>query len=117
MVKEIVLIKRKPGLSPEEFIKQYEEMHVPLLLKHCPTIKRYVRNYVRTTLLTPPGVEELEFDCVTEVWYDNMEGFKALANFVMSEAGKVIHDAEESFMDTRKTVALLVEEKASLLIA
>jgi len=36
MVKTIALIKRKPGLSREEFIRHYEEVHAPLALKHVP---------------------------------------------------------------------------------
>jgi hypothetical protein len=66
MVKGIAMLKRKPGLTQEEFIKHYEEVHVPLVLKHLPSIKRYVRNYVISTVVTPPGLEELEFDCITE---------------------------------------------------
>ncbi len=107
MVKEMLLIKRREGLSREEFSRQYEEVHAPLILKHCPTIKRYVRNYIATTL----GAEEPDFDCITEVWYEDIEGFRALGKFYNSEAGKVIRDSEEGFMDRSKLVVLLVDEK------
>jgi len=109
MVKEMLLIKRKPGLSREEFVKHYEEVHAPLILKNCPTVKRYVRNYVANTL----GAVGPDFDCITEVWYDDMAGFKALGRVYMSEAGKPIRDSEESFMDSGKLVVFLAEEKAS----
>jgi hypothetical protein len=42
-----------------------------------------------------------------------MAGFKAFAEFAMSEAGKVIFDTEAIFMDTSKTIALLVDEKVT----
>jgi uncharacterized protein (TIGR02118 family) len=113
MVKEMVLAVRKPGVSREEFIRQYEEVLAPLVLKHCPGIKKYARNYVRTKLMAPPGVEELEFDCITEVWYESKEAFRAFAEFAFSEEGKVIFDTEETFMDTGKTIAMLVEEKVT----
>lgn len=109
MVKEILLIKRREGLSREEFSQQYEEVHAPLILKHCPTIKRYVRNYIASTL----SAEKTDFDCITEVWYDDIEGFRALGKFYNSEAGKVIRDSEESFMNRSKLVVLLVAEKVS----
>jgi hypothetical protein len=109
MVKEMVSIKSKPGLSREEFIKKYEEELAPLILKLCPGIKKYVRNYVRTPL-TAPDPNALPFDCITEVWYEDMEAFKAFAQFAMSEKGKVIFDLEGTFMDTTKTVAVLVKE-------
>ena len=61
MIKAISLLKRKPGISLEEFSKHYEEVHVPLAMRHFP-FKRYARNYVAS-----PGAEELGFDCITEV--------------------------------------------------
>ena len=109
MIKAIALTKRKPGLSLEEFSRHYEEVHVPLALKYFPAIKRYVRNYV----ITPPGVEGPEFDCISEYWYGNIEEQQAAINFWQSEAGQVIRDDEESFMDRRKTVFFLVEEKVT----
>jgi len=112
MVKGIAVLKRKPGLSQEEFHKHYEEVHVPLVLKHLPTIKRYVRNYITSTIV-PPGVKELEFDCITEQWFDDMEGFQAMMDFAASEAGHVIRDDEKSFLDRKKTVYVLVEETVS----
>ncbi|MBM4463552.1 MAG: hypothetical protein FJ012_09535 [Chloroflexi bacterium] len=113
MVKEMVLAKRKPGVTLEEFVRRYEEVLVPLILKHAPAIRKYARNYVRTKLTVPPGVEELGFDCIAEVWYENMAGFKAFAEFAMSEAGKIIFDTEATFMDIGKTIVVLVDEKVS----
>ncbi len=112
MIKSITLIKRKPGLSREEFIKHYEEVHAPLALKHFPTFKRYLRNYV----ITPPGAEELDFDCITEIWFENMEGSKAVTDALggyTTEIGKIFHDDEERFMDRDSRVSFLVEEKVS----
>jgi hypothetical protein len=68
-----------------------------------------VRNYVASTL----GAEEPDFDCITEVWYEDMEGFRALGKFYNSESGRVIRDSEESFMNRSKLVVLLVDEKVS----
>src|SRR5512136_261305 len=109
MVKEMVMLKKKEGMSREDFVRKYEEELVPLILKLCPSIKKYVRNYVRTPL-TAPDPSALPFDCIPEVWYEDMEAFKAFAQLAMSEKGKVIFDLEGSFMDTAKTVAVLVRE-------
>ena len=113
MVKGIAVLKRKPGLSQEEFIRHYEEIHVPLVLKHLPSIKRYVRNYVISTVVAPRGVEELEFDCITEQWFDDMQGFQAMMDFAASEPGRVIRDDEKNFLDRKRTVYVLVEETVS----
>ena len=107
MVKAITLIKRKAGISREEFVKHYEEVHAPLALKHF-SFRRYVRNHI-----IPSGVEEPAFDCITEVWFDDMAKYHVGINFWQSEAGQVIRDDEESFMDRSKMVYFLVEEKVS----
>ena len=109
MIKMVSLIRRKPGLSREEFVKHYEEVHAPLALKCFPTFKRYVRNHI----IIPAGGEEPEFDCITELWYDDMQGHQAVIDFYQSEAGQPIRDDEVAFMDNSKTMSFFVEEKVS----
>jgi len=109
MVKAIALIKRKPGLSPEEFFKHYEEVHAPLILRHAKGLNRYVRNHV----IVPPGGHEPEFDCITELWYESMESYRASIAVWRTEAGREIREDEDSFLDRSKLVFLLAEEKVS----
>ncbi len=108
MVKAISMHKRKPGTTMEEFRKHYEEIHVLLGLKYFPALKGYRRNYV----ITPPNGEELDFDVITEYWYESMEDYQAAMEFWTGnpEAVKEIHDDEVSFRDESKTIAFLVEE-------
>jgi uncharacterized protein (TIGR02118 family) len=109
MIKAIALIKRKDGLSREEFAEHYEEVHAPLILSLMPALRRYVRNHVLET----PGTGESPFDCITEFWVDSSEdGTQSLA-FWESEAGRVIRDDETKFIDTSKTVISLVNERIS----
>lgn len=110
MVKVVVLIKRKPGISKEDFAKHYEEVHAPLTLKHSPGVKRYLRNHV-VSLLHPPGAEEL--DCITEMWFEDMKAFEEFGQFWMSNASQPVRDDEASFQDAPKTISFLVEEKVS----
>jgi uncharacterized protein (TIGR02118 family) len=107
MIKAISLLKRKPGISLEEFSKHYEEVHVPLAMKHFP-FKRYARNY-----LSGADAEQLGFDCITEVWFETMEDCEAAAAFSASKAYKVISDDEERFMDRAKIVAFIVDERVT----
>ena len=108
MIKAMSLIKRKQGLSREEFIRHYEEKHVPLAMKHFP-FKKYTRNYV----ISFPGLEEMDFDCITEVWFETMDDCQAAAEFSASKEYKVISDDEEKFMDRNNIVAFLVDENTS----
>jgi uncharacterized protein (TIGR02118 family) len=114
MIKSITLIKRKPGLSREEFIKYYEEVHVPLSLKHFPTFRRYVRNYV----VAPFGTEEPDFDCIMEVWFDDAEGAQAVSDAL---GGIVLWAVTKqswggSFVKTKRSSWIEVIESPSLLM-
>jgi uncharacterized protein (TIGR02118 family) len=112
MIKSMTLIKRKPGLSREEFIQHYEEVHAPLALKHFPTFARYARNYV----ITLPDAEEPDFDCITEIWFDDIEGAMAATEALgdyKTEIGRIFLDDEEKFMDRGSRVSLLVDERVS----
>jgi uncharacterized protein (TIGR02118 family) len=107
MIKTVAFLKRKASVSREEFAKHYEEVHAPLAVKCFPTIKKYVRNHVVMSL----SGEEPEFDCITEFWFDSLEDAQAIVEALETEAGKAIRADEQTFMDTSKTVAYLVEER------
>jgi uncharacterized protein (TIGR02118 family) len=109
MIKVMALIKRKPTVSHEEFVRHYEEVHAPLALKLFPMIKRYVRNH----LVAPLGAPEPDFDCITEFWFDSPESAQAVVDIRMSPAGKPIRDDEETFMDMSKMVSFLVDERVT----
>ena len=46
MVKLMVTLKRKPGLTHEEFSRHWREKHVPVVLKNVPGLVRYVQNHL-----------------------------------------------------------------------
>ena len=105
MFKFMVLMKRKAGLSREEFKSYYEDVHAPAALKRFP-IRKYVRNY----LVMPPGSPEPDFDCITEFWYDTMEDAMTTARIWKHQGG--LGD-ETTFIDTASQVSFQVEEGLS----
>ena len=109
MVKAIAVIKRKQGLSREEFARHYEEVHAPLVLKCFPTIRKYVRNHI----VVAAGADEPDFDCITELWFDDIEGHAAVYDVWKSEVGKPIRDDEKTFIDRSRLINLLVEERVT----
>ncbi len=109
MIKTIALIHRKEGVSREEFARHYEESHAPLALKLFPQIKKYVRNHV----VDVPEMEGPEFDCISEFWFDSIEDAMAVAELAQSEAGQAIRDHEDKFMNSSKTISLMVDERGS----
>jgi uncharacterized protein (TIGR02118 family) len=112
MIKTIALIKRKPGMSQEDFVKHYEDNHAPLALKHFPTFKKYVRNYP----IAMPGTDESDFDCITEFWFDDIEGALKVQEILgdyKTEVGKIFLADEEKFQDRGKTRTFLIDERVS----
>lgn len=109
MVKTIALLKRKSGLSTEEFRKHYEEVHVPLAKRTFPFMRKYVRRYVTKAPFSPSGEEPL-FDCITEEWFDDMEAFRIMLDIYQTETGRPIREDEKELFDMTKLQYLFVEE-------
>ena len=112
MVKAIYLLKRKPGLSRAEFREHYEKVYVPLTLGLFPTIRKSVRNYIIPDDI-PTGAAEPDFDCMTEVWFDDTEGYQAMIDAAAGDAGQAVLHCEKVFLDETETVYSLVEEVES----
>jgi uncharacterized protein (TIGR02118 family) len=112
VLKAVAMLKRKPGLTSEEFRSHYEEVHAPLCLRLFPTIRRYMRNYVTQTIAS--GTGNSGFDCITEQWFDDMEGLQEMLSLSAGDAGRRVRDDEKTFLDRTKTVYMVVEEVASL---
>ncbi|QDX79891.1 hypothetical protein B9N43_00655 [Denitratisoma sp. DHT3] len=111
MIKSIAMMKRKPGISHEEFVRYYEEVHAPLGLKHFP-FARYVRNFVKPI----PGQEEPPFDVITEFWFANEDDHRKALEFNATPAAKIFREDEDRFMDSSKTVGYLVDERESKIL-
>ena len=110
MLKIIVMLKRNPALSPEQFRKHYEDVHAPLAGKTFPFIRKYVRNYV---MPLPSAGSEPRFDCITEQWFDDKDTFKKMTEIYASEEGRHVREDEKKVFDMTKLELLFVEEVSS----
>jgi len=116
MIKRVILLKRRRGLSLEDFRQQYEEVHVSLALNFLPTIRKYVRNYI-TKNASPAGAAEPEFDCISEQWFEDMEGYQAMMVTASDgDAGQALRHSLQAFVDAAKLVHFLVEEVESEIV-
>ncbi|MFC2027649.1 EthD domain-containing protein, partial [Chloroflexota bacterium] len=109
MVKTVAFFRGKTGLSREEFANHYEMVHVPLAMKHLPNMKGYVRNHIPASF----EINDLEFDCISEFWYENMDEFQKVIAYLRSDSSQAIHDDEDTFMDRTKSVFFFVDERTS----
>ncbi len=94
MVKSCSMLKRKPGLTPEEFQQYWKEKHAPLVVKILPGLRKYVQNH-------PVKVAgyEFEIDGIAEIWWDDLEAFQNFLRWRQTEEGQVLIDDENKFID------------------
>jgi len=106
MVKFMGLLKRKPGMTREEFWKHWREVHAPLVLRTTPGLRRYVLN---PAVILPSG-REFQYDGIVEIWYDNLEALREVRKWESTPDGKAVIDDGNNFIDHSKSVNVVVEE-------
>lgn len=115
MIKMIVLLKRKAGLTREQFIARYEGGHAKLAEKHLTNAVRYVRRYLEPMpeLFTGDTIEP-EHDVITEVWFENQEQYEiAMKRLAQPEVVAEIVADEETLFERDKHRVFMVDERDS----
>ena len=110
MFKTIWMMKRKPGLSREAFMADYETVHRKLgetVLK--PIARRYVRRYLTQI---HDGAPEPLFDVMTEVTFDDRAAYDQAMVGLRSD--EMLADFMRIF-DPNSVVQYAVEERESAL--
>jgi uncharacterized protein (TIGR02118 family) len=112
MIKVSVILKRRPGLSPEEFHRYWREVHGPLLLNQ-PSVMRHARKYVQCHSVADkfgemPGVVSTAFDGIAELWGESVDDVKR--GLVEPAYRDVIRPDEEKFLDVANCVFMVTEE-------
>ncbi|RLT89416.1 MAG: ethyl tert-butyl ether degradation protein EthD [Thalassolituus sp.] len=106
MVKTTICIKRKQGISREEFFDYWENHHAELIktLKDDLKIKRYVQshsvdNAISAALRASRGGPEM-YDGVGEAWFESMETLASIGQDESSlkAIARLIED-ESKFID------------------
>jgi uncharacterized protein (TIGR02118 family) len=109
MIKLFVFVKRKPGLTAEEFGRGWYEEHAPLTLA-APGFRRHVRRYVQNHAIPEaavPGLTLSGFDGVAELWFDGVDHLRA--TLADPEAEQVEVRAQR-FADTQSAIRVMAEE-------
>jgi len=103
MVKSINFLKRKPGMSVEAFQEYWRTTHAGLVRK-IPELRGYVQCHT-----LPSGYRKGEpvYDGVAEIWYDDADAIRRIADLPESRAAQA--DGER-FLDTSATAFILTEE-------
>ncbi|WP_340315461.1 EthD domain-containing protein [Rhizorhabdus argentea] len=116
-VKVMCLLRRKPGLSLEEFIEYYENKHVPLILRILPYQADYRRNYVQpgSEIATMDG-RPADYDVITEASFATQEDFdKFCVEAAKPQIREIIVADEAKFIDRDNLRFFVVDEFNSVI--
>jgi uncharacterized protein (TIGR02118 family) len=116
VIKMIFMLKRRPGMSREEFVRYYESTHAKLGEKHVTNAARYVRRYLSGLPEPFTGtVREPDFDVVTELWFNNEADMEAaMSHLRKAEVTQEIARDEDKLFDRPRNRVYLVEEVDSV---
>jgi uncharacterized protein (TIGR02118 family) len=100
MIKSLTLLTRKAGLTHEQFMRHWVEIHAPLALK-VPGIRRYVQTHLLEERKRPDiPSSDVEIDGIAEIWYDDQE---AMQRAIASPEGKALYADGALFIGRVKT--------------
>jgi uncharacterized protein (TIGR02118 family) len=108
MVKLVVFLKRKPGMSREDFYHHWQENHGPLI-RSLPDLARHIVRYEQHRRLPgTDGIGSKGFDGAVVQWFNSMEDFTAFVE--EPDYAKHIYPDEEHFLDRDGLVWMMTEE-------
>lgn len=108
MIRLVTLLKRKPGMTHEEFLTYWIGTHGPLIA-NCSAAK-YVRRYEQHPVSWPEAGSrqpEPDFDGVTIQFFDSVDDF--MKHMTEPDFPQVMEDIEK-FLDSANLHWVLTEE-------
>jgi uncharacterized protein (TIGR02118 family) len=116
MTKLVFCLRRRQGMSREEFQHYWREIHAPLVAGHAQTlgIRRYVQVHTTSDLeysvrAARNGPEP--YDGVAELWWDSADAMTAAASTEAGmAAGLELLEDERRFIDLEKSPLFFAQE-------
>jgi len=118
MIKLVFTLRRREGMSREEFQHYWLEKHGPLVRQHAATlhIRRYVQVHRHETaandaLAAQRGCQPAFYDGVAELWWDSLEDLAAVMSDPAAQAaGQELLEDEARFIDLAHSPLWLGQE-------
>ena len=115
--KILLFMKRRPGMTMDDFRDYYENHHVRFGEESSRGITRYIRRYIDPMPNPETGDDsELPYDVITELWFDDRAMFEGTVKFlsttVMSD--EVIDDEKNLFDRSKNRMATVAEYESDL---
>lgn len=115
--KILMFLKRRPGMSPQAFRDYYEGVHSKFGEKYAAGVCRYVRRYIEPLPGSPADKDhELDYDVLTETWFDDRSAFERVAAHLSSGElpAEVLADEERLFDRPKSRFTTVFECESNL---
>ncbi len=116
MISMLVMIKRKAGMSKEQFREYYETNHVALAKKHTAHLfADYRRNYVNSAVSLAnwddsAATQQSPYDVITTIVFENQTKCDEFFRLVSRpEIKKAFADDEANFMDRNGSILMMCD--------
>ncbi|MEM7467422.1 MAG: EthD domain-containing protein [Pseudomonadota bacterium] len=110
MIRLVFVLRRKDGMSREDFQKYWKDVHGPLVAKHSTrlAIHRYIQLHtlddpINEGLASARGGMEPEYDGVAELWWKSPKDFGAFSTTDGHNAAMELLEDEMNFIDLEKS--------------
>jgi uncharacterized protein (TIGR02118 family) len=118
LIKLVFTIRRRPGMTRDEFQRYWRNEHAQLVERHADVlrIRRYVQTHARDTDADGPisgarGSEPGHYDGVAELWWESVEDLLAASGSEEGQiAGAALLEDERRFIDLPNSPVWLGEE-------
>ncbi|KAF7187092.1 hypothetical protein HII31_11569 [Pseudocercospora fuligena] len=117
VLKVLIFTKRLPSLTPAEYKDYYENHHMPLIrrISGDTAFLSHTRNYIprnsdTNTAQLIMGEKDLDFDCVTEVIYRDLQHLHLqMATIGTDENTRLREEDEDKFIERSSVRIVMVE--------
>lgn len=117
MIKIVFCLRRKPGLSLNEFQTYWKNDHRDLVLANADVlgIRRYVQSHTQPSEFSDRMRQYRQtpepFDGIAELWYESLDALEKIsATNAARRASRTLRDDEETFIDLANSPMWIVEE-------
>ncbi len=108
MVKLFAMLRRRPGMTAEEFLEHWRDHHGPLIAGE-PTLARHIVRYEQHVRHLPDAISGTEdVDGVAVQWFRSIDDFVA---FISEPAyAELVAPDEQRFLDMSRVEYVITEE-------
>ena len=117
MIKFVMCITRKPGMSRRQFQEYWKNSHGPFFMSNANAMgaQKYVQSHTLSSSLNE-GLQnsrgmQPEYDGVAEVWFESEQALiEGMSSPEGQKLGAALQEDESNFIDHSRSCAFIVEE-------